>query len=87
MKSPPLSPEVTCPSADGSRPYIDPVCSANNKLKPGFAIHDGKPVHFPDGAYNLRYLKGSRRVWEVSRFASPTPRQAGVSLDIRSPLG
>ncbi len=40
-----------------------------------------------DGVYNLRYLKGSRRVWEMSRFASPTPRQAGVSLDIRSPLG
>jgi len=76
MKSPVVRLKLRVRLPDGSRPYLDPVRSANNQLKPGFAMHDGKPVHFPDGVYHLRYLKGSRRVWEVSRFASPTPRQA-----------
>jgi hypothetical protein len=51
--------------ADGSRSYLDPVYSGNNKLKPGYASVGGKHVHFPDGVYHLRYLKGSRRVWEA----------------------
>ena len=50
---------------DGSRPYLNPIFSGNKKLKPGYAVHDGKPAHFPDGVYHLRYLKGARRVWEA----------------------
>jgi hypothetical protein len=33
-------------------------------------MHDGKPVHFPDGVYHLRYLIGTRRVWSVSATPS-----------------
>jgi hypothetical protein len=33
---------------DGSHPYLDPVYSANHKLKPGYASVDGKSIHFPD---------------------------------------
>jgi hypothetical protein len=44
---------------DGCRPYLDPVYSANNKLKPRYASVGGKPVHFPEGVYHLRYPKGT----------------------------
>jgi len=39
---------------DGSRPYLNPIFSGNKKLKPGYAVLDGKPVHFPDSVYDLR---------------------------------
>ena len=67
----------------GSRPFLDPVFAGNNKLKPGYAALDGKPVHFPDGVYHLRYLKGTRRVWEAvgsnAEFANT------AKLNVRSP--
>jgi hypothetical protein len=73
---------------DGSRPYLDPVYSANNKLKPGFAMHDGKSVHFKDGVYHLRYLKGSRRVWEGvgtdAQFALASKLKREKSLDAKA---
>jgi integrase/recombinase XerD len=73
---------------DGSRPYLDPVYSANNKLKPGYASLDGKPVHFPDSVYHLRYLKGSRRVWEGigcdAQFALTAKLKREKSLDAKA---
>jgi hypothetical protein len=48
----------------GSRAYVDPVFSSNNKLKPLYGLVDGKPRHHPEGVYHLRYVKGGRRVWE-----------------------
>ena len=41
----------------GSRLYLDPVLSANGKLKPLYAVVDGKAVHHPEGADFLRYAK------------------------------
>jgi hypothetical protein len=78
---------------DGSRPYLNPIFSGNKKLKPGYAVLDGKPVHFSDGVYHLRYLKGARRVWEnvntdhdaangeiyVVRSLSPNPSVQALS--------
>ena len=49
----------------GTRVYLDPVFTANQKLRPQYANHNGLPVHFADGVYALRYLKGDRRVWEA----------------------
>jgi integrase len=49
---------------DGSRPFCEPVYAANRKLKPGYAIVKGKPEHHQEGVYHLRYLRGSKRVWE-----------------------
>jgi integrase/recombinase XerD len=73
---------------DGSRPYLDPVYAANNKLKPGYARLDGNPVHFPDGVYHLRYLKGSRRVWEGvgsdAQFALTAKVKREKSLDAKA---
>jgi hypothetical protein len=36
---------------DGSRPYLDPVLSANGKVKPLYAAVDGKAEHHPEGTY------------------------------------
>ncbi|WP_433966818.1 tyrosine-type recombinase/integrase [Tunturiibacter gelidiferens] len=49
----------------GSRAYVDPVFSPNGKLKPLYAVVDGKPEHHPEGIYNLRYLKAGKRVWHA----------------------
>jgi hypothetical protein len=50
---------------NGSRAYVDPVYSSNGKLKPLYALVDGKPEHHPEGVYNLRYLKAGKRVWDA----------------------
>ena len=88
MKSPVVRLKLRVRLPDGSRPYLDPVRSANNQLKPGFAMHDGKPVHFPDGVYHLRYLKGSRRVWEGvgtdAQFALVSKLKREKSLDAKA---
>jgi integrase len=49
---------------DGSRPFLNPVISGNNKLKPFYAVVDGKPEHHPEGSYFLRYAgQDGKRVW------------------------
>lgn len=35
--------------SDGSRPFLDHVLSANGKLKPLYAVVDGKAEHHPEG--------------------------------------
>lgn len=65
MKNPVVRLKLRVRLPDGSRPYLDPVFSGNNKLKPGYALSDGKPVHFSDGVYHVRYLRGTKRVWEA----------------------
>ena len=49
---------------DGSRAYVEPVYSANQKLKPLYGVVDGKHRHHPEGVYHLRYAKGGKRIWE-----------------------
>lgn len=49
---------------DGRHPFVEPVYSANNKIKPQYALVDGKPEHHPEGSYYLRYLRNGKRVWE-----------------------
>jgi integrase/recombinase XerD len=51
--------------SNGSRPYVDPVFSSNGKLKPLYAVVNGKPEHHPEGVYNLRYVKADKRVWDA----------------------
>ncbi|MEO6965729.1 MAG: phage integrase N-terminal SAM-like domain-containing protein [Acidobacteriaceae bacterium] len=64
MKSPVVRLKIRVRLPYGSRPYLDPVLSANKKLKPQFALVNGRPEHHPEGVYHLRYLKGNKRVWE-----------------------
>gem|GEM_PF-268397 len=49
---------------DGKRSYKCPVIAANGKLKPLYAVVNGKPEHHPEGVYCLRYSKSGKRVWE-----------------------
>src|SRR5258708_21612247 len=51
--------------SNGSRSYVDPVFSSNGKLKPLYAVVNGKPEHHPEGVYNLRYVKAGKRVWDA----------------------
>jgi hypothetical protein len=44
--------------ADGTYPFLDPVLSANGKLKSLHAFVGGKPEHLPEGCYFLRYADG-----------------------------
>jgi hypothetical protein len=46
---------------DGSRPYLDLVLSANGKVKPLYAVVDGKAEHHSKGTYFLRYAKNGKR--------------------------
>ena len=36
-------------------PFAEPVYSANGKLKPLWAMVDGRPEHHLEGTYHLRY--------------------------------
>jgi hypothetical protein len=51
--------------SNGSRAYVDPVYSSNGKLKPLYAVVNGKPEHHPEGIYNLWYVKAGKRVWDA----------------------
>lgn len=64
MKSPVVRLKIRVRFADGSRPYLDPVTSANGKLKPLYAVVRGEPEHHPEGSYFLRYAREGKRVWE-----------------------
>jgi len=44
--------------------YFKPLKSANNRIKPQYAIVDGKPTHVPTGVYYLRYKVDGKRKWE-----------------------
>ena len=43
MKEPVVRLKIRVRLPDGSRPFLESVLSANNKLKPLYAIVDGKP--------------------------------------------
>jgi hypothetical protein len=49
---------------DRTRPFLDPVYSANRKLKPGCAIREGREQRFDSVSYYLRYLRDGKRIWE-----------------------
>ena len=65
---------------DGSRPYCNPVCTANQKLRAQYALIDGKPRHHPEGVYYLRYTTGGKRRWER---VGADPSLALVRLQLR----
>lgn len=73
MKAPVVRLKIRIRLPDGSRPFLDPVLSSNGKLKPLYAIVDGKPEHHPNGTYFLRYaVPGGKRVYKpISKDADP----------------
>jgi len=51
-------------TADGKYPFLVPVYSGKGRLRPLFALVNGKPEHHPEGVYHLRYSLGGKRMWE-----------------------
>ena len=57
-------PHASYPTADGKRPFVNPVYAANGRLRPLYALVAGKAEHHPEGAYHLRYAENDKRIWE-----------------------
>lgn len=76
-------------SADGSRPYPDPVEAGNRKLKEGWAFlgpksqKDSKSQQFENFCYCLRFLKNGRRVYERIGNGAQQVLTAKRNLEIR----
>lgn len=58
-----MIPKVTLFIRAGQQ-YFKPVISANKRIKPQYAIIDGKSTHVPTGVYYLRYACDGKRKWE-----------------------
>jgi hypothetical protein len=52
--------EVRVRRFHGSGPYLDPVLSANGKVKPLYAVVEAKRKHHSKGTYFLRYAKNGK---------------------------
>lgn len=50
--------------ASRKRVFAHPAYAANGRIKPLYAVIDNELEHHPEGVYHLRYVKGSKRVWE-----------------------
>ena len=61
-------------TADGKRPFVNPVIGLNGKVKSLWAVVHGKPEHHPEGQYFLRYSEGGKRIWE------PVGNDVGAAL-------
>jgi integrase/recombinase XerD len=50
--------------SDGTHPFLEPAQAGNKRLRPLYALVDGKARHCPEGVYYLRYVRNGKRVWE-----------------------
>ncbi len=64
MKKPVVRLKIRVRMPDGSYPFLDPVFVGNNKLKPGYALVNGKAEHHPEGIYYIRYRKNAKQEYE-----------------------
>ena len=51
-------------TADDRWTYARTVTNANGRLRTLYAQVDGKPVHRPEGVYQLRYTVNEKRTWQ-----------------------
>ena len=49
---------------DGKRTYAKPVSGANNRLRPLYALVEGKAEHHAEGSYYLRFTANGARHWK-----------------------
>jgi integrase/recombinase XerD len=68
---------------EGKYRYVKPVYAANERLKPLWALVNGKPERHPEGSYHLRYTRDGRRVWEA---VGAEPAQALAKLARREKI-
>lgn len=64
MKTPTVRLYIRIRRTDGSYAYTDPAWNKNRTLRAGYAMVDGQPEPHPEGVYYLRFLRGSKRVWQ-----------------------
>ena len=50
---------------DGRHSFLDPAWNKNHTLRVGHAVVAGKPEHYPDATYYLRFLRNDKRVWRA----------------------
>jgi integrase/recombinase XerD len=70
--------------SDGTYPFLDPVLSANGKLKPFYAVVDGKPEHHPEGTYFLRYAKNGKRGRNDAQLALTAKQKREKTLEAKA---
>lgn len=64
MRSPTVRLYIRVRRAEGSYAYTDPAWNKNRTLRAGYAMVDGQPEPHPEGVYYLRFLRGTKRVWQ-----------------------
>src|ERR1700685_2150150 len=62
---------------DGSYPYLKPAYASNGRIRPHYAIHNGRATHFAGSNYYLRYCLNGKRVWDS---AGSDPSLALITL-------
>ncbi len=77
MKAPKVRLYVRVRHSDGRYSYLDPAWNRNRTLRAGYALVAGQPEHHPEGVYYLRFLQGSKRVWQS---VGPQPDRAQAAL-------
>ena len=48
----------------GKWAYVPAAYSGKGKIRPEYALIDGKAEHHPEGVYALRFADGAKRVWQ-----------------------
>src|ERR1019366_2819220 len=77
MKAPKVRLYIRVRQSDGRYSYLDPAWNRNRALRAGYALVAGQPEHHPEGVYYLRFLQGSKRVWQS---VGPQPDRAQAAL-------
>ena len=47
----------------GKWAYVHAAYTGKGKIRPEYALIDGKAEHHPEGVYALRFADGAKRVW------------------------
>ena len=49
---------------DHQHHFAKAIWLTKSRIRPHYAVVDGKPEHHPEGAYYLRYRLAGKRVWK-----------------------
>lgn len=78
-----------CKTESGWKRY-PAVAGKNNRIRPGYALVDGLPVHYPQGRYLIRYYSGSKVRYKPAgteaQAAETARKQHANVLDARNKL-
>lgn len=66
MRVPKVRPYIRVCCPDGQYAHHPPAYNKNRMIQAGYATIDGQSQAHPEGVYDLRYLRGKKRVWRVA---------------------